>query len=46
MSQDAAGIEIFANLFKAVVDEMASVALDLWAGQRGYAKLQVNLLQL
>ena len=29
-----------------VVDEMASVALDLWAQSRGYAKLQVNLLQL
>jgi formate dehydrogenase accessory protein FdhE len=29
-----------------VVDEMASVALDLWAQTRGYAKLQVNLLQL
>ena len=29
-----------------VVDEIASVALDLWVAERGYAKLQVNLLQL
>jgi FdhE protein len=29
-----------------VVDEMASVPLDLWAQMRGYSKLQVNLLQL
>ena len=29
-----------------VVDEVASVPLDLWARQRGYTKLQVNLLQL
>jgi len=29
-----------------VVDEMASVPLDLWAQMRGYTKLQVNLLQL
>jgi formate dehydrogenase accessory protein FdhE len=29
-----------------VVDEMAAVPLDLWAQQRGYTKLQVNLLQL
>jgi formate dehydrogenase maturation protein FdhE len=28
-----------------VVDEMAAVALDLWAGQQGYAKLQPNLMQ-
>lgn len=34
------------GLGEPVVDEIASVALDLWAGQRGYAKLQVNLLQL
>jgi FdhE protein len=26
------------------VDELASVALDLWADQQGYTKLQVNLL--
>jgi FdhE protein len=29
-----------------MVDEMASVALDLWAQGRGYTKLQANLLQL
>jgi len=29
-----------------VVDEIASVPLDLWAQQHGYSKLQVNLLQL
>ena len=34
------------GLGEPVVDEMASVALDLWAQTRGYAKLQVNLLQL
>lgn len=34
------------GLGEPLVDEIASVALDLWAGQRGYAKLQVNLLQL
>jgi FdhE protein len=28
-----------------VVDEMASIPLDLWAGERGYTKLQPNLLQ-
>ncbi len=34
------------GLGEPVVDEIASVALDLWAAERGYAKLQVNLLQL
>jgi FdhE protein len=29
-----------------VVDEIASIPLDIWAEQRGYRKLQVNLLQL
>jgi FdhE protein len=29
-----------------VVDEMASVPLDLWARKQGYTKLQSNLLQL
>ncbi len=29
-----------------VVDEIASIPLDLWAQQRGYAKLQVNLMLL
>ena|SRR5579871_3365511 len=28
-----------------VVDEMASVALDIWADEHGYAKLQPNLLE-
>ena len=34
------------GLGEPLVDEMASVPLDLWAGERGYAKLQLNLLQL
>jgi formate dehydrogenase accessory protein FdhE len=34
------------GLGEPVVDEIASVALDLWAQMRGYAKMQVNLLQL
>jgi FdhE protein len=29
-----------------VVDEMASVPLDLWAQKQGYTKLQTNLMQL
>ena len=29
-----------------VVDEMAAIPLDLWAAEQGYAKLQLNLLQL
>jgi len=29
-----------------VVDEIAAVALDLWAQMKGYTKLQANLLQL
>ncbi len=29
-----------------IVDEMASIPLDLWAQERGYTKLQSNLLQL
>lgn len=29
-----------------IVDEMASLPLDLWAQKQGYAKLQSNLLQL
>jgi FdhE protein len=28
------------------VDELASVALDLWAGEQGYTKLQANLFGL
>jgi len=28
------------------VDELASIPLDLWAGEHGYTKLQRNLLQL
>jgi len=34
------------GLGEPVVDELASVALDLWAQGRGYAKLQVNLMQM
>jgi len=34
------------GLGEPVVDEIASVPLDLWAQMRGYTKLQVNLLQL
>jgi len=34
------------GLGEPVVDEIASVPLDLWAQQHGYSKLQVNLLQL
>ena len=29
-----------------IVDEMASIPLDLWAEKQGYTKLQLNLLQL
>jgi FdhE protein len=29
-----------------VVDEIAAIPLDLWAAKQGYAKLQLNLLQL
>jgi FdhE protein len=29
-----------------VVDELASVALDVWAGEKGYTKLMTNLLAL
>ncbi|MGA7294816.1 MAG: formate dehydrogenase accessory protein FdhE [Terriglobales bacterium] len=29
-----------------IVDEMASIPLDMWAQNQGYTKLQVNLLQL
>jgi len=28
------------------VDELASVALDIWAAEKGYTKLQGNLLGL
>jgi FdhE protein len=34
------------GLGEPVVDEIASVALDLWAQTQGYSKLQVNLLRL
>ena len=34
------------GLADAVVDEMASAPLDLWAGEQGYTKMQVNLLGL
>jgi FdhE protein len=29
-----------------VVDELATVPLDLWAREHGYAKLQINLLAI
>jgi FdhE protein len=29
-----------------VVDEIASIPLDLWAQKQGYTKLQVNLMLL
>jgi len=29
-----------------IVDEMASIPLDLWAQKPGYTKLQSNLMQL
>lgn len=34
------------GLAEPVVDEIAAVPLDLWAQERGYAKLQPNLMQL
>jgi formate dehydrogenase maturation protein FdhE len=34
------------GLGEPVVDEIASVPLDFWAHERGYSKLQVNLMQL
>ena len=34
------------GLAEPIVDEMASIPLDLWAQKQGYAKLQCNLLQL
>ncbi len=34
------------GLAEPVADEIASIALDLWARQQGYAKLQANLMQL
>jgi FdhE protein len=33
-------------LGEAIVDEIAAVPLDLWAQERGYTKLQTNLLQM
>jgi FdhE protein len=29
-----------------VVDELASIPLDLWARERGYEKVELNLMQL
>jgi formate dehydrogenase maturation protein FdhE len=29
-----------------IIDETASIPLDLWAQKQGYTKLQPNLLQL
>jgi FdhE protein len=34
------------GLAEPIVDEMASIPLDLWAQNQGYTKLQCNLLQL
>ncbi|MGD0414478.1 MAG: formate dehydrogenase accessory protein FdhE [Terriglobales bacterium] len=34
------------GLAEPMVDEMASIPLDLWAQKQGYTKLQCNLLQL
>jgi formate dehydrogenase accessory protein FdhE len=34
------------GLAEPVVDEIAAVPLDLWAQERGYSKLQPNLLQM
>ncbi|MBZ5665708.1 MAG: formate dehydrogenase accessory protein FdhE [Acidobacteriia bacterium] len=34
------------GLAEPIVDEMASIPLDLWAQKQGYAKLQLNLMQL
>ena len=34
------------GLAEPIVDEMASIPLDLWAEQQGYSKLQPNLMQL
>jgi FdhE protein len=34
------------GLAEPVVDELAAVPLDLWAQERGYLKLQANLMQL
>jgi FdhE protein len=34
------------GLAEPIVDEMASIPLDVWANKLGYAKLQMNLLQL
>ncbi len=35
-----------AGLAEPIVDEMASIPLDVWAHEQGYVKLQPNLLQL
>jgi len=34
------------GLAEPIVDEIASVPLDLWAQERGYSKLQTNVMQL
>ena len=34
------------GLAEPIVDEMASIVLDLWAQKQGYTKLQCNLMQL
>jgi FdhE protein len=35
-----------AGLAEPIVDEIASIPLDLWARKQGYTKLQINLMQL
>jgi len=34
------------GLAEPLVDEIAAVPLDLWAQERGYTKLQSNLMQM
>ena len=34
------------GLAEPIVDEIAAIPLDLWAQDHGYAKLQLNLMQL
>jgi FdhE protein len=33
------------GLAEPIVDEIASIPLDLWAQKQGYSKLQLNLMQ-
>jgi len=34
------------GLANPVVDELASIPLDLWARERGYEKVELNVMQL